>query len=214
MRERAFRRARRHSRRVRALKVALPIAAALTAIAFVAATRFQQSTDLALGMSGVAVSDGKVVMANPKLEGVTRQNLPYVMTADRAIQDGLTGGPIRLEGIDARLPLNADTTAELDADSAIYDRDRNTVDFDSVLNVTTDDGLTARLTTAHVDIEKGDLSTDQAVAITLDGADIEANSMKILESGNVFVFENRVRVQIAPRERQAADNDTGEQDGG
>ena len=47
-------------------------------------------------------------MANPKLDGFTKENLPYSMTATRALQDFDKNGIIDLEGIDARLPVSAD----------------------------------------------------------------------------------------------------------
>lgn len=192
----AFRRAQRHSSRVRALKVIVPVAAALVAVAFVGYTWVVTPTDLSVSLAGSGVRDGKLVMANPKLEGFTRDNLPYSMTAARAIQDIAGDAPIMLEGIDARLPLDATTFASVDAASGLYDEAGGTLDITSDMTVTTTDGLVARLRSASIDIDSGSLVTSDPVDVTMPDAHIAADSMQVSENGKVFVFDRRVKVTM------------------
>lgn len=212
-RDRAFARARRHSRRVRLLRILLPSLAVIVVAGFVGATQVSRTTDLS-ALGNIAIEDGKVVMSNPKLEGVNRDNLPYSMTAERAVQDGLTGGPVRLEGIDARLPFDRSNYAQVDSASAIYDRERNTLVFDAETTVTTTSGLTATLQSAQLDIEKGDLTTSDPVAISLEGTDIAADGMTVVENGKVLIFEKRVKVAIEPSRVRTPEKMNGAQDGG
>ncbi|TGT04404.1 LPS export ABC transporter periplasmic protein LptC, partial [Mesorhizobium sp. M8A.F.Ca.ET.213.01.1.1] len=101
----AFDRAQRHSRRVRVLKFAVPLLAAGIAIAFPVYSYLAAPVSISVQAEGSAFADGKLVMANPKLNGFTKQKLPYSLTALRAIQDVGKQGIIDLEGINAKLPL-------------------------------------------------------------------------------------------------------------
>ncbi|MGE3364386.1 MAG: LPS export ABC transporter periplasmic protein LptC [Rhizobiaceae bacterium] len=196
-RKEAFAHALRHSRRVRALKIIVPVAAMLMAGAFAAA-----SYALTPGKVNVAKTDdsvyanGKLVMANPKLEGVTTDNRPYSMNAVRAIQDPKSQDIIELEQISAKLPINVQDWVSVDAKTGIYDRLANTLKVTSPLTVKTTEGMTAQLTSAFVDISKGNLETADPVEIVLNGTRVQADSMKVFEKGKVLVFENRVRMHI------------------
>lgn len=206
-----FHQAQHHSRRVRWLKFLLPSLAAVMAIGFFAYSYVSSPVKVAVDIASSAISDGKLVMASPKLEGFTRDNLPYSMTASRALQNLDTTGVIELEDIDAKLPVDAKNTATIDAAKGVYDRDKNTLDISSDITVTTTDGMVAKLKSAFIDIGRGDLKTGDAVDIAMKGTNITADSMTILENGKVLVFEKRVRMQLDPgkiKAGQQADGDT------
>jgi lipopolysaccharide export system protein LptC len=199
-RDEAFRRARQHSRVVRALKVVLPISAVLVATGFVAASYFSGPGELSVDVTSTAFSDGKLVMANPKLEGLNHDNLPYNMTAGRAVQESAGSGLFQLEDIDAKLPIDAQNWATVVGASAIYDRDRNTIEFTSDMLLTTTDGLVANLKSAFIDMSKGDMYTTKPVDIKLKaGTQIAAGSLRVLENGTILVFEDRVHMAIEPQ---------------
>ncbi|MFS9599196.1 hypothetical protein, partial [Klebsiella variicola] len=64
----AFDSAQRHSRRVRILKLALPVIAGIIAIAFPVYSYLKTPPAAPVQADGSAFSNGKLVMANPKLE--------------------------------------------------------------------------------------------------------------------------------------------------
>lgn len=199
-RDDAFRRARQHSHLVRMLKVVLPISAVLVATGFVAASYFSGPGELSVDVTSTAFSDGKLVMANPKLEGLNHENRPYTMTAGRAVQEKAGSGLFHLEDIDAKLPIDAGNWATVGAASAIYDRDKNTIEFTSDMLLTTTDGLVANLKSAFIDMSKGDMTTRSPVDIKLKaGTQIAAGSMAVLENGKVLIFEDRVHMAIEPQ---------------
>jgi len=194
-----FHQAQHHSRRVRWLKVVLPSVAAVMALGFVGYSYVSSpAKGVDVDISSSAVSDGKLVMASPKLEGFTKDNLPYSMKASRALQNLTSTGIIELEDIDAKLPVDDKNVATIGASRGTYDRDKNTLDIPSEIVVTTTDGMVAKLKSAFIDIGKGDLKTADAVDIALKGTNITADSMIILENGKVLVFEKRVRMQLSP----------------
>lgn len=203
--EKAFERARRHSGRVRVLKLLLPAAAILMTAVFVGKSWLASPiAGVSVNFGGTIIEDGRLVMAEPRLDGFTGDDRPYSMSAARAIQDIGASGRIDLEEIDARLPFEADKWMTVAARSGTYDRDANTLDIDSEIRVVTDTGITALLKSATVDMGRGSLATDDPVDITLDGARIEAESMRVSEGGAVMVFENRVRMQMDPARMQTA----------
>ena len=208
-RARAFGNAQRHSRRVRLLKFALPLAAALIAVAFPLYSYLMAPVSIAVNADSSALTDGKLVMANPKLQGLTKQNLPYSMIAKRAVQDITKQGLIELEGIDATLPLNADLSAKVEAARGLYNRDSNTLELSQDITVTTSDGMVAKFKSAFLDMGKGIMKTDDPVEITRDGSRIASDTMNVENNGKTLIFEKRVRVNIDPASLKTADNANG-----
>jgi lipopolysaccharide export system protein LptC len=208
----AFLRAQRHSRTVRVLKIALPLLAVIMAAVFFGYSYLMTPAAVAVKTDGSAISDGKLVMANPKLNGFTKDNRAYSMTALRAIQDFQNEGIVQLEGISAKLPVDAENWATFGAESGVYDRDKNTLDINSELTVTTADGMTAKLKSASLDIGGGGMTTDDPVDIRMDGATITSDTMAIRDNGKVLVFEKRVRMDIDPQRLKAAQQANGDPD--
>lgn len=202
--ENDFVNAQRHSRRVRALKIVLPVIGVVIAAGFTGYSYLITPPKVSVDVTGTAIKDGKLVMANPRLDGFTKENLPYSMTAIRAIQDMKDGGVIALEQIDATFPVNEKNSATVDAPSGLYDREKNTLDITDEMTVTTTDGMVAQFKSAFLDIGKGVLKTTEPVDIRTAGSHISADSMTLSEGGKVMVFENRVRMQIDRESMMAA----------
>jgi lipopolysaccharide export system protein LptC len=202
--EQAFRRARRQSLAVRALKVLLPGLAILIAVVFAAYSYLLTPGEVSIDILGSSYSDGKLTMANPKLDGFTKENRPYSMRAARAIQDVTNTSVFQLDDIQAKLPLSDGNWADVVTAKGIYDKDKNTLDIPTAMTVTTTDGMVARLNSAFVDIANGDLKTSDPVDITLQGSHITADSMTVGNRGKVLVFDEKVRLTMMPdRKKQA-----------
>lgn len=205
----AFGRAQRHSRRVRVLKFALPLVAGVIAVAFPLYSYLVTPPPVAIQADSSVLTDGKLVMANPKLSGFTKDNLAYSMIAERAIQDAANQGLVELDGIDAKLPMSARVNAAVKAAKGLYNRDANTLTLTQDITVTTTDGMVAKLKSAFLDIGKGTMKTDDPVDITRDGSRVTSDTMTVQDHGKVLVFEKRVRVNIDPATMKAAENTNG-----
>ena len=209
-REKAFRVAQSHSRKVRLLKITLPILAILMAAAFFGYSWILSPPGIDVQLEGAAFADGKLVMANPKLDGLSNGDRPYTMTAARAVQELDNQGMIELEQINAKLPVAKTDWAVVKAERGRYDRSKNTLEMTNDITVTTSDGMVARLNSALVDIDKGNLQTSDPVDIERPGTRIRSDSMTILQNGKVLVFEKRVRMHIDPGQVKAAAQTTGD----
>ena len=206
----AFGLAQRHSRRVRVLKFVVPLVAALIAIAFPVYSYLAAPLSVRVQADGTAFANGKLVMANPKLNGFTKQKQPYSLTALRAIQDVGKQDIIDLEGINAKVPLTADNVATVNASRGIYDRAANTMNLTSDVTVTTTDGVEAKFKSVFLDMGKGSMKTDDPVDVSRGGSRITADSMAVQDNGKVLVFESRVRVNIDSASLKAAEVESGE----
>lgn len=199
-----FEKARRHSRRVRFLKRALPVGAVACVAVFAAIVYFSSPGSLGFQLGSTSVEDGRLVMQDPRLDGFTSDNRAYTMSATRASQLIGDGNRIDLEGIDARLPLDDDDWVTVTAESGTFDRAANSLEVTSPLRARTEKGIDARLQSARVDIGSGSLETSDPVEIDLDGASVSADSMQITDDGAVMIFENRVRMRIEGNRLQSA----------
>ena len=203
-----FRKARLHSRDVRWMRVVMPILAVVLTVVFSGYTYLVSSSTLNVDVGAAAFAEGKLVMANPKLDGFTKDSRPYSMTATRALQDLDKEGVVELEQIVANLPVDAENWASIDALHGVYDNGTNTLDVNSAMTVRTTNGLLAKLQSAFLNINDGALKTTDPVDITLDGTNITADTMTILENGKVLIFDKRVRMNIQPG-KMTAGNETG-----
>lgn len=201
----AFRGAQRHSRHVRVLKFVLPVLGTIVACGFIAYSWLLSPSNIAISIDSSAIRDGKLVMANPKLDGFTRENRPFTLKAARAIQDLSRTGEINLETIDARFPIDAQDWVTVKAATGVYDDGNNKLAMTSPVTVETTSGVTVQLKSASIDIESGALVTPDPVEIAQDGSRITADSLRVSDKGTVFVFDKRVRVTIEPRVIRSAD---------
>jgi lipopolysaccharide export system protein LptC len=181
------------------LKFVLPTLGALMAIAFVAYSYLMKPISVEISAQASAITDGKLVMSAPKLQGYTSDDRAYSVSADRAIQDVAQEAIVVLEGIAAELPYDARNSAAIDAAHGVFDRTRNALDIDSEINIRTSNGVVARLQSALVDIAGGRMSTGDPVEIRYKGASIASDGMSVEDNGKVVIFEKRVRVNIEPR---------------
>jgi lipopolysaccharide export system protein LptC len=199
-----FNNAARHSQKVRALKVALPVLAATMAVLFLYQSFFSTPAPAEIIAQDSAVAEGKLVMANPKLQGYTSDDRPYSVSAQRAVQDITNEAVIDLQGISATLPISEKASARIDTERGEFDRMMNTLVIDNAITISTTDGASARLASARVDLAEGRMTTDRPVEIHANGATITADGMSVEENGKRVVFEKRVRVHIVLPQAETA----------
>ena len=88
---RTFRAAVRHSRQVRFLRIAIPVATAVAVLGGVAANSWFQPlrvlTKVPIELGSLVVSGTKITMKQPRLAGFTSDNRQYELTAQAASQD-------------------------------------------------------------------------------------------------------------------------------
>lgn len=211
--EQVFERERRRSRNVRRLKVALPVLAVLMAVALVAKSVIAQFGAVTIDLAGMSIDNGRLVMDNPRMAGYSGDDRPYELQADRATQALSDDDVVDLENIGAKVPIGVSDWATIAAPSGKLVKSEGKLRIDSPAVVKTTDGLVAHLESAVIDVNQGDLTTDQPVKIDLDKSRITADSMMVTDGGSLIVFEKRVKVQIeSERIRTVSAGDANAQD--
>ena len=194
----AYRLATRHSRRVRLLKIALPVVALLIGAVFAVVSIVRTYIPSNLQVESATIEDGKLVMRYPAIAGRNDDGISYSMKAERALQDMKQPDVITLENITAKMPVNENTTAEVLAETGVYDRGKNLLDMTAPFTINLNNGLTAVFRSANLDVNGGTMSTTEPVSIRAPSASIVAQSLRMTDKGRVVTFEGKVVVDVDP----------------
>lgn len=189
--ERKFRTAVRHSRRVRALRIVLPIAIVLGAGATVAASYFNPIRMLAklpIDPGRIVVSGTKVTMQAPRLAGFTRDARPYELTAQAASQDITRPDLLELKQIHARVEMQSRGIVEITADNGLYDTKADLLTLrDNVLMVSSA-GYEGRLDDAVIEVKSGKVVSQNPVKVKMLNGTLDANRVEVDERGDLVRF--------------------------
>ena len=212
--EQRFRKEKRHSRNVRWLKIALPALAVLMTLGLVGKSVIASMGDVRIDLLNSTIEGGKLIMANPKVEGVNSLNRRYEVSAARAIQDITNGNRVDLEEIFVRVPMGTDQWAEIRSQTGSMYRQQNVVALTSPMRVETTDGLVADFRLASLNMATGDFLGKEEVKVERDGSTITSQSVSILDGGTRLLFQNNVKVSIRPGPSSPAPVSNGESNGG
>src|SRR5215831_1385302 len=114
--ERAFKAARRHSRVVRILRVAVPASVGLIVVIVALATYLnplRMLTKLPINVDNLVVSGTKVTMEAPRLAGFTHDARAYELTADTAAQDMTKPDIVELRNLRAKVQMQDHSSMEM-----------------------------------------------------------------------------------------------------
>jgi lipopolysaccharide export system protein LptC len=190
--ERAFRSARRHSRVVRFLRVALPVAVVVGAIVISLITIFNPlrmlAAKLPINMNNLVVSGTKITMEQPRLAGFTKDERAYEFTAEAAAQDLTKPDIVELKNIHAKLEMQDKSSMELSADTGTYNTKSETLKLENNILLGSSGGYKGRLSEAIVDVRKGNVVSDKPVQLDMLQGTLNANRLEVADSGDVVRF--------------------------
>jgi lipopolysaccharide export system protein LptC len=193
--ERAFRSARRHSRVVRILRIAIPLAVVLGLTSISLITYFNPLRMLAklpINLDDLVVSGTKITMEKPHLSGFTKDARAYEFTADAAAQDLTKPDIVELHNIHAKLQMEDKSMMEMSATAGIYDTKRETLILDRNILLSSSTGYKGRLSRATVDVRKGYIVSEQPVELEMLQGTLNANRLEIVDSGDLVRFDGGV----------------------
>jgi len=189
--------AERHSRWVRALKIILPILALIAAIIFCWFTFFAApSAKTEIRVNTGEGEGNKLVMTAPKVNGYTKDNRPYALTAEKAIQDPSRPGIIELRHIAGTVPFGGRGMADITAESAFFDNVNGRLHIDQPFTVVTADGMTLRFLSAEANLQSGQMDSPAKVEISDAGRDLTAGSMQLRDNGRLIYFSGGVHIVL------------------
>ncbi|KAA5602934.1 LPS export ABC transporter periplasmic protein LptC [Blastochloris sulfoviridis] len=193
-----FRVALRHSRRVRALRVLVPLVVvglillplAYSAIRSIAIT-------VPLGDFGrLVLSGSKLTMEAPRLAGFTKDNQAYEVTAKRAQQDVTQPHLVDLEEIRAKVDLANKGRADLIAEHGQFDAKTELLTLSRGIFLKSSEGYEGRLTEAKIDVRAGTIVSNKPVELKFLQGDLRADTMDLRDKGQVVRFEGGVVLNV------------------
>jgi lipopolysaccharide export system protein LptC len=197
--ERAFRAARRHSRMVRMLRVALPVAVVLGLGGMFVITFFNPLRILAklpVNIDDLVVSGTKITMEQPRLSGFTKDQRAYEFTAAAAAQDLTKPNIVELRNIHAKVDMQDKTTMSMTAATGVYDTKAETLKLKDNILLTSSNGNKGRLSEATIDVRKGNVVSDQPVELEMLQGVLNANKLEIVDSGILVRFHGGVSMTL------------------
>jgi lipopolysaccharide export system protein LptC len=197
--ERTFRSARRHSRLVRVLRVAVPALVAVAALVIFLMTYFnplRMLTKLPVNIGDLVVSGTKITMEAPHLSGFTRDARAYELSADNAAQDLTKPDIVDLHNIRAKVQMQDKSTLQLTAVRGIYNSKGEVLKLDRNIEITSTTGYAGHLSEAIVDIRKGHVVSTKPVVVKLLQGTLNANRLEIRDSGDRVIFDGGVNMVL------------------
>jgi lipopolysaccharide export system protein LptC len=190
--ERLYRRALRHSRRVRRLRVFLVGAVVVVLVGLVVDNYLPPVGALRLPgeIANVVIQGTKITMQKPRLTGYTSDGRAYQFSAEAAAQDVTKPDLVQLERIRAKMEMADKSTVDLWADDGIYDMKGDMLTLNNNIHLVSSTGYEARLSRAVVDVRKGNVVSNTPVWVKLlDGA-LNGKRLEIVDKGDVVRFSD------------------------
>ena len=199
--EARFAAAARHSRMVRALRVAVP-AAVLLALASIVLIQvflnpyYPSLSKLPVDISNLVVSGTKITMETPHLAGFSTDQRPYEVWAKAAIQDLTDPDHVELRTLRAKVQMEDKSTVTMDARTGFFDSKQQMLDLRKDIFLQSSTGYEAKLSQAYVDINKGTVTSDEHVDVKLLNGTLTADRLRIINSGEIVRFEGNVVMNL------------------
>jgi lipopolysaccharide export system protein LptC len=197
--ERVFRRAKRHSRRVRLLRVAIPVilVLALGAVWFVSwFDPLRVLARLPTDAGKLVISGTKLTMQAPKLSGYTRDGQWYELNADSAAQDIMKPGLIELHGLRSKLQAADKSVMNLTAVDGLFDRKSGMLTLSRQIVLQSTNGITVHLSEAAIDTGSGDVVSNQPVEVKMLQGTLNAKRLDVVKAGDVILFGGGVVMDL------------------
>ncbi len=191
----------RYSRFVGLMKFVLP-ATALGLTALVLAWPGEGSDPDAIRLSFASLKSdeqGNPGMTNARFVGSDRRDRPFLVTADRALQDSDDPGRVRLRTLQADMTLGNGMWLTMLAESGLYDRGRQTLDLAGPVNIFSDAGYEFHAQSSTVDLAAGSASSDLPVEGQGPFGVLSASGFRFLDQGRRLIFEGDVKLVLHPR---------------
>jgi lipopolysaccharide export system protein LptC len=191
--DRAFRAARRHSRMVRFLRVAIPVVVVLGTAGIWLSTYLnplRMLSSLPVNINDLVVSGTKITMEQPRLTGYTRDQRAYEFTADAAAQDLTKPNFVELRNIHAKVDMQDKSTMQMTAVAGIYDTKGETLKLEHNIMLSSSTGYRGHLSEAVIDVRKGNVVSDKPVELEMLQGELNAQGLEIVDSGALVRFHD------------------------
>lgn len=206
-RAREFRRAKRHSVLVQALKAILPAMAAGLLSLYALPSLLKIKVDNGRGTASVraiTLEAGSLKMIDPRVAGVNDKNDAYEFTADSATQASRTAEVMYLEHVRGRMTGQDGAVTTLTAPDGVHDNKADKMTFNNGVVVKREPDYAATFQTATAFMKQQMVVSQTPVEVRLHESTIVADSMTLFWGEQRVIFEGRVRTHIERQENASS----------
>lgn len=189
---------RRYSRFVGLMKLVLP-AFALGLVVLIVAWpgRFGGGEGFRMSIADLAPDpDGALGIVRARFAGTDAGARPFLITAERAIQQSAQFDTFTLEALQADMTLDNGTWVSVAAVGGVFDRDGRQLQLAGPIDVFTDAGYELHAETASIDLARGIVESSMPVQGHGPLGAIDAGGMRFSGDGGVLSFSGGVRVVL------------------
>jgi len=158
---------------------------------------------LPVDSKGLVISGSKITMQAPKLQGYTRDQRWYEVTAAAAGQDITKPDIIELHEIRAKIEAQDKSTIYLSAKDGTFSRKASVLILNQNVIAKTSSGSEMHLEEATVNTGTGEVISDKPVAVFGAQGTLNANRLEVYNSGEVIHFIGDVVMNLNGTEPDA-----------
>ena len=160
-----------------------------------------------LTFNALSVEGTKVIMDRPKLAGFRNDGQPYLLTAERALQDIKHPTIVELQQVDGEIGMAGGEATHLTADAGLYDSMAEHMDLSNNVRIK-NSRFNVALHSASFDFKSGAYRSDDAVEVHVgDGTTILADRATARNNGQELTFEGHVKTRIVSQSELAPGED-------
>lgn len=188
--------ARRHSGRVRALRILLPVLGIIVLLGM-GGLIFVFNLLNSLGVGNVTLTSEGLVMDRPELSGKDGDR-SYRVLAERAIQRLTDPRIIDLEKITAEIVSSPDDKAQITSDKGTYDSSAETLKLFENVKINWSGEYEIAFQRVDVDMKTGAVVTDRSMQVQSKGGDIQANGFTYDQENGIARFTDGIKMVLRP----------------
>lgn len=184
--------ARRHSMRVRVMRILLICLALASVGALIWEFMRQPGTVFDEPVAGESVK-----MINPRYSGRTEDGLPFYLTAKEAVRPTINQETVEL--INPVLEFyrqSATSKSIVVAESGVYNDAEKILELRSSVDLNTDDGYSCQTTHARVYTQTKNIEGDEPITCTGDFGQVSGNAFEINDNYTTFIFKGGMKAVL------------------
>lgn len=190
-----------YSRFIRNVKFALPIIAFLLIAITFNWNKFEGNKIVAVEEKDVQPEIrqeiGKNELVNPRFESIDEKGQPFVLTADKAIQDSQSDKEqMQLENPAGELAMNSGEKITLRSDTGNYQQLKEFLDLNQNVILTHSQGYKLTTNTLQIDLAANRAWSEQAVRVTGPEGEINANGIEASAENGTVIFKGPAKMLL------------------
>ncbi|MEP9351626.1 hypothetical protein [Xanthobacter sp. KR7-225] len=196
-----FKRAARHSSRVRWFRRLLPISLVVTVLVLAAIPLISSldfKIELPFDIGRLTLSGTRLTMEEPKLSGFTDDKRGYSVVARTAEQDLSKPDVVDLTDIEARLELADKGWTTVIAKTGTMNVKSQFITLGGGVDLAMKGGYGGRLQDADVDVKAGTIVTRKPVVFTYQEGKLVADTLTVTDRGEKALFVGNVQLDFRP----------------